>query len=91
MTVTKTDQKILGVKFDREGEGKTNWPDIIGKVKKKLGYWGLRQLTMEGKVLIIKAVILPLLLLTSSVFLPNRNVLLDIEVYVFFLCLVSVV
>ena len=84
LTVTKTDQKILGVKFDREGEGKTNWPDIIGKVKKKLGYWGLRQLTMEGKVLIIKAVILPLLLLTSSVFLPNRNVLLALERAIFY-------
>ncbi len=79
LTVTQTGQKILGVKFDREGGGEENWPDLVGKVKQRLGYWGLRGLTMEGKVLIIKAVILPLLLLISSVFIPPRRVLLDLD------------
>lgn len=83
LTVTQTDQKILGIKFDREGGGKTNWPDVLGKVRQRLGYWGLRGLTMEGKVLIIKAVILPLFLLVSSVFIPPRRVLLELERAIF--------
>lgn len=84
LTVTQTDIKILGVKFDREGGGKSNWPDVIGKVRQRLGYWGLRGLTIEGKVLIIKAVILPLLLLISSVFIPPRRVLLDLDRAIFY-------
>lgn len=84
LTMTQTDQKILGIKFDREGGGTSNWPDVVGKVRRRLGYWGLRGLTIEGKVLIIKAVILPLLLLVSSVFIPPRKVLLDLERAIFY-------
>ena len=76
--------KILGVKFDKDGGGKSNWPDAIGKVRQRLGYWGLRGLTMEGKVLIIKAVILPLLLLMCSVFFPPRSVLLSLDRALFY-------
>lgn len=42
-------------------------------ISRKSGILG----TMEGKVLITKAVILPLLLLIGSVFMPPRRVLLD--------------
>lgn len=84
LTVTQTDIKILGVKFDREGGGRNNWPQMIGKVRQRLGYWGLRGLTMEGKVLIIKAVILPLFLLIASVFIPPRRVLLDLDRALFY-------
>ena len=84
LTVTQTDLKILGVKFDREGGGDTNWPGLIGKVKQRLGYWGLRRLTIEGKVLITKAVILPLLLSVSSVFMPPRRVILALERAIFY-------
>ena len=84
LTIKQTDFKILGVKFDREGEGTENWPDMVGKVRQRLGYWGLRGLTIEGKVLIIKAVILPLLLLVSSVFIPPRRVLLEMERALFY-------
>lgn len=83
LTVTQTDQKILGIKFDREGRGDTNWQDVAGKVRQRLGYWGLRRLTLEGKVLIIKAVILPLLLLVTSVFFPPRRVILNLEQAIF--------
>ncbi|KAL6481328.1 hypothetical protein MHYP_G00094080 [Metynnis hypsauchen] len=78
------DMKILGIKFDKEGGGRGNWTDMIGKVKQRLGFWGLRQMTMEGKVLIIKAIILPLLLLLCSVFSPPRFFLLDLERAVFY-------
>ena len=84
LTKTQTDQKILGIKFDREGGGTSNWPDVVGKVRQRLGYWGIRGLTIEGKVLIIKAVILPLLLLISSVFIPPRRVLLDLDRAIFY-------
>ena len=84
LTVTQTDVKILGVKFDRQGGGDTNWPDLVGKVRQRLGYWGLRRLTIEGKVLIIKAVILPLLLSVSSVFIPPRRVILALERAIFY-------
>ena len=84
LTVTQTEQKILGIQFDNEGGGKTNWTSLVGKVRQRLGYWGLRGLTMEGKVLIIKAVILPLLLLVGSVFIPPRRVLLELERAIFY-------
>lgn len=84
LTVTQTEQKILGIKFDNEGGGKTNWTSLVGKVRQRLGYWGLRRLTMEGKVLIIKAVILPLLLLISSVFMPPKRVLQELERAIFY-------
>lgn len=67
------------------GGGRSNWPDVIGKARKRLGYWRLRGLTMEGNVLIIKALILPLFLLISSVFIPPRRVLLDLHWDIFYL------
>lgn len=84
VTQTQENQKILGIKFDREGGGNANWTDVVGKVRQRLGFWGLRGLTIEGKVLIIKAVILPLLLLISSVFTPPRNVLLNLDRAIFY-------
>ncbi|RXN13427.1 reverse transcriptase [Labeo rohita] len=80
----ETNFKILGVKFDKEGGGRENWTDLLGKVRKRLVFWGLRQLTIEGKVLIFKAVILPLLLLVCSVFSPTRKFLLDLDRAVFY-------
>ncbi|XP_062413407.1 uncharacterized protein LOC134104104 [Pungitius pungitius] len=84
LTVTQTDQRILGIKFNAEGRGETNWPDVIRKVRQRLGYWTLRGLTLEGKVLIIKAVILPLFLLICSVFLPPKKVLSELERAIFY-------
>jgi len=78
------DLKVLGVKFDREGGGRGNWTDILGKVRQRLGFWGLRQMTIEGKVLIFKAVILPLILLVCSVFSPPRRFLANLERAVFY-------
>lgn len=44
------DSKILGAKFNKEGGERGNWTDRLRKVKQKLGFWGLRRLTIEGKV-----------------------------------------
>lgn len=84
VTSKNTDLKILGIKFDREGGGSGNWHDVMSKVRKKLGFWRLRRLTVEGKVLIIKAVILPLLLLLCSVFKPPRFFLLALDRAIFY-------
>uniref|UniRef100_A0A8C7IU91 Reverse transcriptase domain-containing protein n=1 Tax=Oncorhynchus kisutch TaxID=8019 RepID=A0A8C7IU91_ONCKI len=84
LTVKLTDIRVLGVKFDRGGGGSGNWSGILGTVRQRLGFWGLRQLTLEGKVLIIKAVILPVLLLISSVFIPPRRSILDLERMLFY-------
>jgi exonuclease III len=80
----ETDLKILGVKFDKEGGGRGNWTDMLGKVRQRLGFWGLRQMTFEGKVLIFKSVILPLILLVCSVFSPPRRFLAELERAVFY-------
>ncbi len=80
----ETDFKILGVKFDKEGGGQENWTDLLGKVRQRLGFWGLRQMTFEGKVLIFKSVILPLVLLVCSVFSPPRRFLAKLERAVFY-------
>lgn len=84
LTVKPTDLKILGIKFDINGGGSGNWTDVLGKIRQRLGLWRLRQLTLEGKVLIIKAVILPLLLLLCSVFYPPRFFLLALDRAVFY-------
>lgn len=83
LTVTQG-QKVLGIRFDREGGGSLNWADLIGKVRQRLGLWTFRGLTMEGKVLIIKSVILPLFLLVCSVFILPRWVLLAVERAIFY-------
>lgn len=75
----KTDIKILGIKFDREGGGRGNWQEALAKVRQRFGFWRRRQLTIEGKVLIIKSVILPLFLLLCSVFYPPRWFLLSVD------------
>lgn len=54
-----------------DGGGSGNWHDMMGKVRKKLGFWRLRQLTFEGKILIIKAVILPVFIVVFSLLSPQ--------------------
>ena len=84
MTTTQTDLRILGVQFDREGGGSGNWEGALTKTRQRLTFWGLRRLTIEGKVLIIKAVILPLFLLICSTFTPPRPFLLTLDRMVFY-------
>ncbi|KAI7809233.1 hypothetical protein IRJ41_003095 [Triplophysa rosa] len=38
VTVRETDLKVLGVKFDREGGGQSNWTDVLGKPPKVLSF-----------------------------------------------------
>ncbi len=80
----ETDFKILGVKIDKDGGGQENWTDLLGKVRKRLGFGGLRQLMIEGNFFIFKYVILPLMSLVCSVFNPRKKFLMDLERAVFY-------
>lgn len=83
----KTDSiKVLGLKFDGTGSGQRNWVDVGAKVSQKLGLWSLRNLTMEGKVLVLKSIILPMLFYIAVVFPPTTHVLkiLNRTVFCFF-------
>ena len=84
LTRTADNIRVLGVKFDRLGTGSGNWEGILNKTRQRLTFWGLRDLTFEGKILIIKTVILPLFLLVSAVFMPPRRVLLKLDRMVFY-------
>lgn len=65
--------KVLGIIFDRNVSGIKSWLEVVGKVKRKLDMWSSRQLTMSGKVLILKSIILPMLLFVANVFPPDRT------------------
>lgn len=75
--------KILGVNFDKDGGGNGNWEELMKKTRQRLSFWRLRGLTLEGKILIIKAVILPLFLLVCSVFIPPRPLFLALDRAIF--------
>uniref|UniRef100_A0A803J2T7 Reverse transcriptase domain-containing protein n=1 Tax=Xenopus tropicalis TaxID=8364 RepID=A0A803J2T7_XENTR len=63
--------KILGVIFNAENKGDLNWDIVLTRLEKKTCMWNLRDLTMEGKVLIIKMVLLPIMLHIALVFPPS--------------------
>lgn len=79
----ETDLKILGVNFDKDGGGNGNWEELMKKTRQRLSFWGLRNLTLEGKILIIKAMILSLFLLVCSVFIPPRPLFLALDRAIF--------
>ncbi|KAM3912059.1 uncharacterized protein RB166_020537 [Leptodactylus fuscus] len=47
------------------------WDAVITRAERKISFWGLRKLTMEGKILIVKSVIIPMLLYVAMVFPPS--------------------
>lgn len=65
--------KVLGITFDKKLSGGTSFKNLFQKMNKKLGFWKLRDLSLRGKVLIIKAVVLPLLLYTCVVLPPGKR------------------
>lgn len=65
-----TEVKILGIWFSGNCSNRKNWVELLERVKKKLDFWRLRRLTMEGKILIVKQVILPIILYVSIIFFP---------------------
>lgn len=64
----KKEVKVLGITFDKVAKGKDTYKELTQKVQKKLEFWALRELSLRGKILILKAVIFPLILYTALVF-----------------------
>uniref|UniRef100_A0A8K9Y2W7 Reverse transcriptase domain-containing protein n=1 Tax=Oncorhynchus mykiss TaxID=8022 RepID=A0A8K9Y2W7_ONCMY len=65
--------RVLGVDFEVTGSEGINWGQRIAKVRTRVGLWKARRLSMSGRVLVIKADILPSLVYLAYVFpLPPR-------------------
>ena len=60
--------KILGVHFETANCATSNWTERLAKVQRKLSLWKGRFLTFVGKVLVLKADVLPSLLYLAYVF-----------------------
>lgn len=60
--------EVLGVSFDRELKGRESFVKASAKLEKKIAFWKLRDLSLTGKVVVIKSVILPILLYAAVVF-----------------------
>lgn len=74
--------KLLGIKFDMHKDDITsvNYSEKIAKIKSLLNTWTLRDLTLLGKITVIKSLALPILIQTLTV-LPNppKNVINEIN------------
>ncbi|KAJ8402876.1 hypothetical protein AAFF_G00361900 [Aldrovandia affinis] len=65
--------KILGVRFWARGSAAQNWKARLTLVRSRLGMWSRRQLSLTGKVIVVRSVLLPLLLHLAYVFpVPAR-------------------
>ncbi|KAJ8362427.1 hypothetical protein AAFF_G00374170 [Aldrovandia affinis] len=65
--------KILGVRFWPRGSAAQNWEARLALVRSRLGVWSRRQLSLMGKVVVVRSVLLPLLLHLAYVFpVPAR-------------------
>ncbi|KAJ8400326.1 hypothetical protein AAFF_G00397090 [Aldrovandia affinis] len=54
--------KILGVRFWARGSAAQSWEACLALVRSRLDVWSCRQLSLTGKVLVVRSVLLPLLL-----------------------------
>lgn len=64
---------ILGIHFEKNPLSDMNAERAMTKVSKKLDFWKLRRLSIYGKVLVVKAVVLPILLYFSVIFPPSAR------------------
>ena len=65
--------KVLGVWFCPQGSAERNWEERLALVRSRLGMWARRRLSLTGRVVVVKAVLLPLLLHLAYVFpVPAR-------------------
>lgn len=66
LSLCEGSMQVLGIDFGNPAN--YNWDLKIAKILKKLGMWSKRKLTITGKVLAVKADILPALLHLAYVF-----------------------
>ena len=64
--------KLLGVTFQADGGGRISWEGALRHVQNKIRSWSARPLTMAGKILVLKAIVLPVLLYVGRVFPPDK-------------------
>ena len=65
--------RVLGVDFLPGDSGAVNWSKRLDVVRRRLGLWQQRKLTISGKVLVLKADVLPTLVYLSYIFpMPAR-------------------
>ena len=64
--------KLLGVTFQADGGRRISWEGALRHVQNKTWSWSARPLTMAGKILVLKAIVLPVLLYVGRVFPPDK-------------------
>ena len=65
--------RVLGIDFGNGEQVEENWAGRIRKIRGKLGLWQTRSLSVAGKILVVKAEVLPSLLFLARVFpLPPK-------------------
>ncbi|KAJ8358256.1 hypothetical protein AAFF_G00020110 [Aldrovandia affinis] len=66
--------KILGVRFFARDSAALNWEARLNLVRTRLGVWTRRQLSLTGRVVVVRSVLLPLLIHLAYVFpVPART------------------
>ena len=77
--------KILGIQFtlDVESQEKINYKEILSKIKKLLMWWKQRDLTLMGKIQLIKTFVLSKLVYVSSLTPVPPWAFREIEVLIF--------
>ncbi|KAM5193702.1 uncharacterized protein ACMZJ9_018664 [Mantella aurantiaca] len=76
--------KILGVYFGAEGAALKSWDERLSKMNQKFGLWSLRELTIEGKTLVLRSEILPVLQYLVQAWPPQRKTCRAITKAVFY-------
>ncbi|KAM4772404.1 uncharacterized protein WCC33_004109 [Rhinophrynus dorsalis] len=66
--------KILGVWFGGKGAALKFWDERLAKVRQKFGLWSLRDLTIEGKILVLQNEILPVLQYMAQAWPPLATI-----------------
>ncbi|KAM9316078.1 uncharacterized protein PAF06_007036 [Gastrophryne carolinensis] len=76
--------KILGVWFGKEGAALKSWDERIAKMNQKFGLWSLRKLSIEGKALVLRSEILPVLQYLAQAWPPRAKTRKTIAKAVFY-------
>lgn len=81
ITIEQSPVKVLGIWICKNYDlmMKTNFDERINKLKSLLNMWSQRQLSIKGKIQIIKVKALPLLLYTCTFLHVPPNILKEIE------------
>ena len=73
--------KILGIYFTRNLKQKDdlNYKEILSKIKRLVGWWKQRDLTIMGKIQLLKTYVLSNLITFSSLITVPKSILEEVE------------